>query len=77
MPPATGTAAGIAASAATASSSEAGSVTACAACGACVVKTGCPFPLPTWSHLLSYGTCRQGGRGNSGTFNQCPDAGVR
>ncbi|GGR34938.1 hypothetical protein GCM10010497_41960 [Streptomyces cinereoruber] len=43
MPPATGTAAGMAVSAATASSSEAGSVTACAVCGACVVN---PLPLP-------------------------------
>ncbi|GEB59364.1 hypothetical protein GCM10017674_00530 [Streptomyces gardneri] len=43
MPPATGTAAGMAVSAATASSSEAGSVTDCAVCGACVVN---PLPLP-------------------------------
>lgn len=58
VPPATGTAAGMADSAATASSRVVGSVTACPACGACVVKTGCPFPLP---HLvppvLPYGTC--------------------
>ncbi|BAU83605.1 hypothetical protein SLA_2684 [Streptomyces laurentii] len=47
MPPATGTAAGMAVSAATASSSEAGNVTdraVCGAvCGACVVN---PLPLP-------------------------------
>ncbi|CAM5733987.1 hypothetical protein SALBM311S_02478 [Streptomyces alboniger] len=49
VPPATGTAAGIAVSAATASSSVVGSVTACAACGVVVVKPTAPSPL---SHLV-------------------------
>jgi hypothetical protein len=48
VPPATGTAAGMAASAATASSSEAGSITDCAACGACVVKPAAPSRCPAW-----------------------------
>ncbi|GHG70521.1 hypothetical protein GCM10018779_44680 [Streptomyces griseocarneus] len=48
MPPATGTAVGMAASAATASSSEPGNVTVCAACGACVVNPAAPSPeVPT------------------------------
>ncbi len=45
VPPATGTAAGMAASAATASSSEAGNVTDCEACGACVVNPAAPSPV--------------------------------
>ncbi|GAA2607654.1 hypothetical protein Stube_42340 [Streptomyces tubercidicus] len=45
MPPATGTAAGMAVSAATASSSESGNVTVCDACGACVVKPAAPSPV--------------------------------
>ncbi|GGW92738.1 hypothetical protein GCM10010341_12660 [Streptomyces noursei] len=45
MPPATGTAAGMAVSAATASSSEAGNVTDCDACGACVVNSAAPSPV--------------------------------
>ncbi|GGP59296.1 hypothetical protein GCM10010214_36350 [Streptomyces abikoensis] len=49
MPPATGTAVGMAASAATASSSEPGNVTVCAACGACVVNPGAPS---RWARLF-------------------------